>query len=193
MKAVTAGGIFSSIFLLFFLVSIEKCFSYQWNLKQKNSCGVKGVALSDIHHSVGWITKRYFKVCGADWLLFSNLLGLSSTAAWTSSVLAGLSVRNCFKKKKTPLVQNNMLTPRGRPQKVTQRRVEIATRTNCTPNKTMNHGEEPPGFFASLLLLTCFQWSQWYLGQPRSYASPLTFMYTTPFDLTVHLEANDTH
>lgn len=88
------------------------------------------------------------------------------------------------KKKKTP--ENNNLTARGQPQNVTQRRVKIATRTNCAPNKTMNQDEEPPGFFSSLLPLTCFQWSQWYVGL-------LTFMYTMPFDLNVHLEANDTH
>lgn len=111
MKAITAGGVFNSVFLLsvffLFFVSIEKHFSYQWNSKRNKK---NKIVVSEIHRSVGRMAKRYFKVSGAGLPLVPTLLGLSSTAAWTSSVLAELCVRNCFKKKKKnapPLVQMN--------------------------------------------------------------------------------------
>lgn len=108
MKARTAGSVFNSISLLsFFFWLYWKTF--QWSMKFKtkkkwNGSVVKGLPLSEIHHLVGWIAKRYFKVCGAGLPLASSLLVLSPTAAWTSFVLAGLCVRNCFKKqtKKKP-------------------------------------------------------------------------------------------
>lgn len=50
----------------------------KFKTKKINSSVVKGLPLSEIHHLVGWIVKRYFKVCGAGLLLASNLLALSS-------------------------------------------------------------------------------------------------------------------
>lgn len=81
------------------------------------------------------------------------------------------------------LVQNNKLKPQTRPR-------GIETRTNCSPTRTMNGGSGTlwsslPPFATDLFSLESVT--------SRNYAGLLTFMYTTAFDLIVHLEANDTH
>lgn len=173
MKARTAGSIFNSISLLsFFLVSIEKHFSYQWNLKQKkwNSSVVKGLSLSEIHHLVGWIVKRYFKVCGAGLLFLLTRWRFLLPLPELHLSSQDLCVRNCFKK--------NQKHP-----------------TSEGPKQNYESQRGATWIFHLLLPLTCFQWTGYwrYLGQSRSYAGLLTFMYTKPIDLTVHFEANDTH